>query len=83
MENAGHCTFCCGICEREWHKNQLVAQHEDGSVLLKFSSNQKQMVFSWAMGFGDSVTVIKPARLREEIREECRKMAGKYGTRES
>lgn len=68
------------VLEREWHKNQLVAQHEDGSVLLKFSSNQKQMVFSWAMGFGDSVTVIKPERLREEIREECRKMAGKYDT---
>ena len=31
------------------------------------------------MGFGDSVTVIKPERLREEIREECRKMEGKYG----
>ena len=82
MGNAGHCTFCCCICGREWHKNQLVAQHEDGSVLLKFSSNQKQMVFSWEMGFGDSVTVIKPARLREEIREECRKMAGKYGENE-
>ena len=71
------------VLEREWHKNQLIAQHEDGTVLLKFSSNQKQMVFSWAMGFGDSVTVIKPERLREEIRAECEKMAGKYGTRES
>ncbi|HBP10226.1 MAG TPA: DNA-binding transcriptional regulator, partial [Treponema sp.] len=38
----------------------------------------KQMVFSWAMGFGDSVTVIKPERLREEIRAECEKIAGKY-----
>jgi len=40
------------------------------------------MVFTWAMGFGDSVTVIKPERLREEIREECRKMEGKYGENE-
>ena len=31
------------------------------------------------MGFGDSITVIKPERLREEIREECRKMEGEYG----
>lgn len=66
------------VLEREWHKNQLITQHEDGTVLLKFNSNQKQMVFSWAMGFGDSVTVIKPARLREEIRAECEKMAEKY-----
>ena len=61
-------------------QKSVIAQHEDGTVLLKFSSNQKQMVFSWTMGFGDSVTVIKPERLREEIREECEKMVGKYGT---
>lgn len=66
------------VLEREWHKNQIAVQNDDGSVLLKFSSNQKQMVFSWVMGFGESVTVIKPERLREEIRAECEKMAEKY-----
>lgn len=30
------------ILEREWHKNQKLEQNEDGSVLLEFSSNQKQ-----------------------------------------
>lgn len=30
------------VLEREWHKNQLIAQHEDGTVLLKFSSNQNR-----------------------------------------
>ena len=66
------------VLEREWHKNQIAVQNDDGSVLLKFSSNQKQMVFSWVMGFGESVTVIKPEKLREEIRAECEKMAEKY-----
>ncbi len=66
------------VLEREWHKNQTASQNEDGTVRLKFSSNQKEMIFSWVMSFGDSVTVIKPKRLRKEIRAECRKMMGKY-----
>ncbi len=66
------------VLEREWHKNQTASQNDDGTVLLKFSSNQRQMVFSWVMGFGDAVTVIKPERLREEIKAECKLLAEKY-----
>ncbi len=66
------------ILEREWHKNQIAVQNDDGTVLLKFNSNQKQTVFSWVMSFGDAVTVLKPQRLIEEIREECKKMSKKY-----
>lgn len=66
------------ILEREWHKNQQVEENEDGSVLLKFTSNQKEMILSWVMGFGTAATVIKPPELREQIRAECEKVAGKY-----
>lgn len=66
------------ILEREWHKNQIIEQREDGSVVLKFSSNQKEMIFSWIMSFGKSALVIKPEKLREEIKSECLKIAEKY-----
>lgn len=66
------------ILEREWHKEQETVQNEDGSVLLKFKSNQKQMIFSWLMGFGKDATVIRPPELREKIKAECEAMAGKY-----
>lgn len=66
------------IIEREWHKDQILEQKDDGSVLLKFKSNQKEMIFSWALSFGDSATVIKPERLRKEIKAECLKVARKY-----
>ncbi|MDE5898355.1 MAG: WYL domain-containing protein, partial [Treponemataceae bacterium] len=66
------------ILEREWHKEQEAVQNEDGSVLLKFKSNQKQMIFSWLMGFGKDATVIRPPELREKIKAECEAMAGKY-----
>ncbi len=66
------------ILEREWHKNQSVQALEDGSVLLKFMSNQKEMVFNWVMSFGNAATVVKPDELRKKIKEEASLMAEKY-----
>lgn len=66
------------ILEREWHKNQSVEILDDGSVLLKFESNQKEMIFNWIMSFGNAATVLKPESLREEIKKECLKVAEKY-----
>lgn len=66
------------ILEREWHKDQIIEQKDDGSVVLKFKSNQKEMVFIWIMSFGSSATVIKPENLRNKIKAECLKMAEKY-----
>lgn len=66
------------IMEREWHKDQILEQKEDGSVLLKFTSNQKEMIFSWILSFGYSATVLKPERLRAELKAECLKVLGKY-----
>ncbi|MCI6798654.1 MAG: WYL domain-containing protein [Spirochaetia bacterium] len=64
--------------EREWHKDQIIEQNEDGTVLLKFKSNQSQMIYTWLLSFGNNATVIKPQELREKIRAECEKVAEKY-----
>lgn len=66
------------ILEREWHKDQIVEQREDGSVYLKFSSNQKQQVSSWVLSFGPSVEVLSPDFLRAEIKEYSEKMLKMY-----
>ena len=66
------------VLEREWHKDQIIKQQEDGSVLLKFKSNQSQMIYTWLLSFGNNATVIKPEELREKIRAECEKVAEKY-----
>lgn len=66
------------ILEREWHKNQTVQTLEDGSVLLKFMSNQKEMVFNWVMSFGNAATVLKPDELRKKVKEEASLMSEKY-----
>lgn len=66
------------ILEREWHTNQTVEQNEDGSVLLKFKSNQKQQVLSWVLSFGNSVKVLNPPELVEKVKEEIKKISKLY-----
>ncbi len=66
------------ILERTWHKEQTVERTESGDILLKFKTNQRQQVFSWVLGFGDAVTVLKPEALREELRREGEKLSRKY-----
>ena len=66
------------ILEREWHKNQIMEQKEDGSVYLKFSSNQRQQILSWVLGFGPSVTVLAPEGLRQDVIASVKAVAEKY-----
>ncbi|MGN0740409.1 MAG: helix-turn-helix transcriptional regulator [Treponema sp.] len=66
------------VLEREWHKDQIIEQQEDGTVLLKFKSNQSQMIYTWLLSFGNNAMVIKPQELRKKIRAECEKVAEKY-----
>ena len=66
------------VLEREWHTNQTVEQNADGSVLLKFKSNQKQQVLSWVLSFGEAVKVLNPPELIEKVKEEIKESLKKY-----
>ncbi|MCQ2595250.1 MAG: transcriptional regulator [Treponemataceae bacterium] len=66
------------ILEREWHSGQKMKQNKDGSILLKFKSNQKQQIFSWVLGFGSAVTIINPPELKNAMLAEIEKLAEKY-----
>ena len=66
------------ILEREWHKNQIMEQKEYGSVYLKFSSNQRQQILSWVLGFGPSVTVLAPEGLKQDVMASVKAVAEKY-----
>lgn len=55
------------ISEREWHKDQQLIMNDDGSVTLKFTSNQKQQVLSWVLSFCGKVKVINPIELKNEV----------------
>ena len=66
------------ILEREWHKDQQMEQREDGSVYLKFASNQKKQILSWVLGFGPAVKVLAPESLRDEVIESAKRVIGRY-----
>ena len=66
------------ILEREWHKDQQIEQREDGSVYLKFASNQKKQILSWVLGFGPAVKVLAPESLKTEVIESAKRVIGRY-----
>ena len=71
-------SFSNYILEREWHKGQQMKQSEDGSVYLKFASNQKKQILSWVLGFGPAVKVLAPESLKAEVVESAKKVIGRY-----
>ena len=58
-----------------WDRGEI---EEDGSVCLKFCSNQKQQIMSWVMSFGPAVEVLKPESLRKAVRINAEKVLEKY-----
>ncbi len=66
------------ISERTWHDDQTLRQNKDGSVYLSFTSNQMQETLHWVLGFGDSVKVLNPPELIEQVKEEAKKICSKY-----
>lgn len=68
------------ITERVWHKDQQIEEKDGGAVVLRFKSNQKEMIFTWVMGFGANVTVLKPKSLQDKIKLECQNLLNKYSS---
>lgn len=66
------------ILERQWHANQECRQQEDGSVYLRFETNQFEESLHWVMSFGSKVQVLNPPALREAVRQEVERMIRLY-----
>lgn len=66
------------ILERQWHANQECRQQNDGSVYLKFETNQFDESLHWVMSFGSKVRVLNPSRLQEAVRQEVERMSRLY-----
>jgi len=66
------------IKERTWHPTQSAKTNPDGSVSLCFRARGMEEVKSWVLSFGELVEVIKPEKLRQEIKASCQKMLKTY-----
>jgi predicted DNA-binding transcriptional regulator YafY len=57
---------------RMWHPTQQIAEHDDGSLTLRFQTGAVAEVTRWVLGFGSHARVEAPAHLREAVRDELR-----------
>ena len=66
------------VLERQWHSTQTIKQNRDGSINLKFTTNQIPEVLRWVLGQGHTVKVIRPLELVEMVKKESEKTLKLY-----
>ena len=64
--------------EREWHREQQLEKHVDGTLLLTFTTNHLFEVKRWVLSWGGGVKVLAPPELADDLREELRKALQAY-----
>ncbi|MFW6337750.1 MAG: helix-turn-helix transcriptional regulator [Alkalispirochaetaceae bacterium] len=55
------------IRERQWHRNQELKERSDGTVELRFKTNQLESVQHWVQSWGGGCEVIAPQSLRIRV----------------
>jgi len=66
------------IQEQVWHANQTVEHQPDGSLLLRFSVADFREIKREILKYGSQVEVVSPPALRDEMRDEIKKMNKLY-----
>lgn len=68
------------VKESRWHPSQEIEELEDGGCLLTISVASLMELGRWVRGWGDTVEVLAPPELRQELREESLRLARQYAT---
>jgi proteasome accessory factor B len=56
------------VRERQWHPTQHIRRLRDGRLELTFRAGGKFEIARWILGWGAAAEVIRPARLRQQVR---------------
>jgi predicted DNA-binding transcriptional regulator YafY len=64
--------------ERFYHKTQTVEQRPDGSVYVRFTTNQIEQVLRWALSQGDMIQVLNPPEFVKKIKKISENMHKLY-----
>ncbi len=62
------------VLERQWHPKQEVKIQKDGRVEISFDTKGDLEIKRWIMAFGRHAKVKSPTWLKEQIRDEAKKM---------
>lgn len=66
------------VKETTWHPSQSIEDLADGGCILRFSVASMMEVGRWVRSWGDTVEVLEPASLRQELRGEAVRLARVY-----
>lgn len=66
------------IAERQWHPRQTIETHEDGSITLRFLTNQQTQLLFWVSQWGPAAEIVEPPELRERAAEWFQGTAKRY-----
>ncbi len=66
------------IRERQWHKTQKLTELENGSLILEMDVKGLDEVKRWVLKYGSEIEVIESKILREEIKQEVKKLSEIY-----
>jgi predicted DNA-binding transcriptional regulator YafY len=62
------------VRDRQWHPSQKISEHKDGCLTMVLRVADTRELLGWILHFGSGVRVIQPETLRDQVREEARKI---------
>jgi proteasome accessory factor B len=66
------------IRERRWHPEQTVEELGDGSIVVRFRTNQQSQVLFWVSQWGPQAEVLEPPELRDRAGRWFAETASRY-----
>lgn len=66
------------IKERSWHPNQKIEELADGSIILRYTSNQQSQTLYWVSKWGPDAEILEPEELRQKAKEWFSETASRY-----
>lgn len=61
--------------DRVWHPSQQLKRVPGGKLRMTATVAESRELVGWILSFGSGVTVIKPERVKEAVREEAKRIA--------
>jgi len=66
------------IKERAWHPNQKIEEQEDGSIILRYISNQQSQTLYWISKWGPEAEILEPEELRQKAKKWFTETKNRY-----
>lgn len=60
------------------HPNQQIEQLTDGSIILRFTSNQQSQTLYWVSKWGPDAEILEPVELRQAAKEWSLEISNRY-----